>query len=126
MFKLTKPCDNCPFRIEGGIRLHPERAREIANCFVQEPGATFPCHKTVDYSEADEDGEAPMTRDNQMCAGGLILSEHFGRPNNMLRMAMRLGLYDPDKLDRASFSHVFNSVRAMVSAQRKPRKKNRA
>lgn len=65
MFDLKRPCDNCPFRKEGGIRLHPGRAREIARGQIDNPGMTFPCHKTVDYEAEDaNDDNRPMKRED--------------------------------------------------------------
>lgn len=97
--KLT-PCGNCPFRLDVPGYIRPERGQEIRAALLQ--GGTFPCHKTVDYSDEDEgDGPRPMGRDERWCAGALITMEHTGgcERNQMVRIASRLGILDLRELD---------------------------
>lgn len=99
LWEMTSPCDDCPFLIKGGIRLRKARVREIARGALDSQGATFSCHKTVNYG--GENGEAlPETRDEQEqhCAGALIFAEKNGVANQMTRIMERLGLYDARKL----------------------------
>lgn len=91
-FKLRRPCPKCPFRLDVEPYLRHGRAAGIARSLAD--GADFPCHETVDY---DDDGE-PITGD-QFCAGALIAMEHSNTPNQIVRIAERLGEYDPSKLD---------------------------
>lgn len=61
MFKLHRPCANCPFRRGQGRLFGFPRLRllQIASA------PAFQCHKTVDYSGDEPDaGEHP-----QQCAG---------------------------------------------------------
>lgn len=91
MFKLTRPCSNCPFRRGKGelFQLHPERLKEI----VEAPA--FQCHRTVDYSgDIPDQGERP-----QQCAGLMAVLHREGRPNQIMQVAERLGGFDPAKLD---------------------------
>jgi hypothetical protein len=117
MFKLTKPCDSCPFRKVDGIRLTPERAREIAGLFTDSQGGTFPCHKTVDYDiEDDTDDARQMRAPEQLCAGGLIFAEKQGSVNQLMRIMERVGGYDPSAL--RGHDEVFDSLSEMLRAQR--------
>lgn len=96
MFKLTKPCSNCPFRKGWGERfsLGTERCLEILN------GDAFQCHKTVDYSHEDDpylrQGKSP-----QQCAGVMSLLHRAGLPNQIMQVAERLGAADFSKLDHS-------------------------
>lgn len=84
-FDMKKPCANCPFRKhERAVRLHSARVVEI-----MASEGMFPCHKTVDYSHDDDGRETP---DTQACVGFMVLAHKLGRPNQMMRIAKRLGL----------------------------------
>lgn len=73
----------------------------------------FPCHKTVDYSEEDENGgDGRVTGDSKFCAGALLLMEKEwsddGRAgameNQMVRICTRIGSppLDLDALDHTA------------------------
>lgn len=114
-FEVTRPCSNCPFLKEGGIRLSRARAKEIGGMMLSRDGGTFPCHKTTVDTE---DGEDRMVGSESLhCAGALIFAEKQGFANQMMRIAERLGIYDASKLDKASFGGVFDSLKQMVRAQ---------
>lgn len=91
-FDLVSPCKECPFRTDVEPYLLPERAEEI--CDALERGQTFSCHKTNDYSGED----VRETSDSQHCAGALIMLEKMEMPNQMMRIAERLRIYDRTKL----------------------------
>ena len=99
-FDLKRPCANCPHRtdcLKGW--LGRVRATEIAG-YAQDSvsgGKTFPCHKATD----------------QQCAGSSILQEKLERPNQMLRIAERLGLYDFNAMDLQS--PVFDSFEDFIN-----------
>lgn len=116
-FDMTKPCANCPFRTDIPSYLRAARISNLEGSLVHH-GASFTCHKTtVADEEEDEDGSSSM-RDGpnaQHCAGALILLEKIGEPNQMMRIAERLGEYDPSKLDMDA--PVFNSFEQMRRAQ---------
>ena len=57
---MKRPCVNCPFLREGGIRLTEERARELAENAVSRDGVRFYCHKS--YYGALERGEMENVR----------------------------------------------------------------
>lgn len=114
-FDLVRPCKDCPFRSDIPGYLSAARVREIVDAITRQQG-TFTCHKTNKF----EDGETIETRDSQHCAGALIFLERLGRPNQMMRIAERLGGYDHTKLDMDS--PVFKTPSAMERAQPKRRR----
>lgn len=92
MFKLTRPCADCPFRKGYGetFGLRPARLVEIKNA------PAFQCHKTVDYDETwrGSPGDRP-----QQCAGLMAVLHRENKPNQMMQVAERLEHFDPSKLD---------------------------
>lgn len=131
-FDLKKPCDNCPFRRKGGVRyLAPVRVREIAHAMLDSQGSTFACHKTTVEEEDDEGmSRRSTTARSQHCAGALIFAEKHGNANQPMRIAERLGLYDPKTLmsDKKVVALVFDDVDQMLVANRdgdKPRRRKR-
>jgi len=111
---MKTPCSNCPFRKKGGIRLTASRVREIANYFLDSQGATFPCHKSVDYRDDDDENNdaRPMRSGEQMCVGGIIFGYKNHRANQMVRIAERTG-FDPRPLEK-SFPLVFDTLKDML------------
>jgi hypothetical protein len=96
IFKLKRPCATCPFRTDVDGYLRRGRAIEIATSIAN--GAIFSCHKTVEY-ELDEE---PITKESSFCAGALLVMENEGAPNQAVRMAERMGLYDAAAMDRSA------------------------
>lgn len=94
-FKLKTPCANCPFRTDVKAYLTQGRAEEIAEGITTEQ-QTFTCHKTL---SRDDDGNTLNSQQEQHCAGALIMLEHMDKPNQMMRIAERLGMYDRRQLD---------------------------
>ena len=93
---MTAPCKDCPFRTDKPEHegwLGEARAIDIANSLFS--GKTFSCHKTT---VLDDDGNNTYPSAEQMCAGALILLENSETPNQMVRIAGRIGLYDHTKL----------------------------
>lgn len=115
-FDLKRPCKDCPFRTDVKPYLTASRAREITDAITRQQ-ATFSCHKTNQLVDGDDgENEVLETGKSQHCAGALIMLERLERPNQMMRIAERLGMYDASKLDMDA--PVFDSPRAMVAAQR--------
>lgn len=106
-FDLKRPCKQCPFRTDVPGYLTKGRVDELKGALVAQDGV-FSCHKTVDYSDDDgyDDCDVPQPRvpsaDEQHCAGALILLEKLEQPNQMMRIAERLGFYDREQLDMAA------------------------
>lgn len=113
-FDLIRPCKECPFRTDVIAYLSAYRAREICRAITKEQ-QTFICHKTTTY---DDDGELIQSAFGQHCAGALIFLERRNRPNQMMRIAERIGIYDRTKLDMTA--PVYETAAAMANAQ--PRK----
>jgi hypothetical protein len=111
-FGMTTPCAQCPFRNDIPPYLTPGRVREIELSLVR---SDFPCHKTTIFNENGE--HISNSAQEIHCAGALILLEKLHRPSQMMRIAERLGLYDPTKLDMRA--PVFDSFKKMIAAQRK-------
>ena len=80
--------------------------------------ASFPCHKTIDY---DDEDDQRGTEGSSHCAGALILLEKLERPSQMMRIAERLGLYDRTRLDMGA--PVFDSFDEMADAQPRARRR---
>lgn len=106
-FDLETPCANCPFRSDVKPFIRPERAVELVGV------PSFPCHKTVDYRNSSS-GE--VTEQSQMCAGYMILHENENSPTQMMRIAERLGVYDPENLDPDA--QVYASFEDFIEAHR--------
>ena len=85
-YTMTAPCSTCPFRSDIMFPLNDGRITEIVHA------GDFPCHKTTTAGHADGKNE-------KACAGLMILLEKENRPNQMMRICERLGMYDRYKLD---------------------------
>lgn len=98
---LDTPCDNCPFRSDVDAYITPERGREIWASLQK--GAEFPCHKTT-VDSGDDEGNRHSGPDSKFCAGALVMMEHRGgaEQNQLVRIGMRLGLIDLEKLNRGA------------------------
>lgn len=72
---VKKPCKHCPFRNDVKPYLHPDRASEIAYAAAN-PYSSFPCHKTTEYDEEEED--LLPTENSKECAGFLTLRAQSG------------------------------------------------
>jgi hypothetical protein len=94
-FALVRPCAKCPFRTDVPGYLTRARAVEIATSIAN--GSVFPCHETTVYDEETED--MVTAESSQFCAGALIAMERMERPNQHVRIAERLGVYQRDRLD---------------------------
>jgi hypothetical protein len=98
MFKLRRPCANCPFRTDVPGYLRRSRAVEIAQGIAG--GSIFPCHETTENAVDDDGNDIRVQVDtSQFCAGAVIAMEKMEQPNQALRMAERFGIYDPAMMD---------------------------
>ncbi len=84
------PCSNCPFR-DGP---HPpylrhQRAADIAESLRMDE--TFYCHKTTAVA-GDDDDSCPIPPDAVPCAGAVAVMLNGEEPNQMLRIAGRMGM----------------------------------
>lgn len=90
---MKKPCKDCPF-LKGSSTnrtLHPHRIAGIIEDIRNDK--SFTCHKTLPYY-----GEKSAKKEEH-CAGALIMLEKEDNPNQIMRIAERVGMYDRTKLD---------------------------
>lgn len=118
-YDLLKPCSDCPFLREGGVRLTSARVEEIAGMMLDTGGGTFPCHKTT--VEAEDGLEREATSSSQHCAGALIFAEKNETATQMMRIAERLGMYDARKMmsDKKAVDSVFQNLEEMLECNSK-------
>ncbi len=110
---MKSPCENCPFRsdLRPPFFLRRSRAEEIAESLRR--GESFHCHKTVNYDDA---WDGKITETSLLCAGALLVldAESSMFASQMLRIAARLGRFDPDEdIDHAS-AQVFGDLDEFV------------
>jgi hypothetical protein len=126
---MSRPCSNCPFLKDGGIRLRPARAKELAMNALNWDGTRFPCHKSFEAKGGyDQDGQdefessggvtqMPLTRiptDTADCAGSFLMGwKHDQVLNQYHRICGRVGLLDPEAIQGAEL--VFDTVEEMVA-----------
>lgn len=91
-YKLTTPCDACPFLKGSGFRW---------NQLIAYSSGQFACHKACDLVETENDGSVYQSRGDKTphCAGALIFLEKQNKPHQMMRICERLGMYDYTKLN---------------------------
>lgn len=77
--KVKKPCNNCPFRKEGGIKLTAIRAQEIIDSLIFDK-ESFACHKTI-YTD-----NPPHLH----CAGALSLLASIEEDNTFMQLSQRV------------------------------------
>lgn len=90
IFKMRKPCSNCPFRRQGAIELREGRLLDIKASLLADDHEVFHCHKTLNAPE----GKA-------MCMGAAAWTNAQGRPNMLTRLALILGILSQEELDSA-------------------------
>lgn len=87
-FNLTRPCGNCPFRVEGAIELRPGRLAGIVRALLADDRSSFLCHKTTHRKRAEQ----------SVCAGAMVYLLKAGRPSVAMRLAFRFQMLDLDAL----------------------------
>jgi hypothetical protein len=98
-YMCATPCNYCPFLskfdAEDGDRkfLRSGRRIEFLNSMLN--GADFPCHKTAEIDEDDEDssGEFVRVADSLHCAGARLVLERASMSSNTMRFEERLDTY---------------------------------
>lgn len=93
MFRLKKPCDNCPFVMSAKNMFGLTRGR-LTDIFE---APAFQCHKTVDYSSDDEEGRSGDKP--AQCAGLIALHYKEQKMNQITQVAVRLIGYNPATID---------------------------
>lgn len=87
-FDLKQPCKDCPFVPGSSTNLSLDEGRLTGIVQDIRKDMTFTCHKTLDLPSQTQ----------QHCGGALIFLEKEDNPNQMMRIAERIGLYDRRKL----------------------------
>jgi hypothetical protein len=120
-YGLVSPCKNCPFRTDIKPYITAARAADI----LRSQGE-FHCHKTITIGAEAIDDEVDCDdtfreviddKNAQVCAGFLICLEHSGAPNQVMRIAERLGLYDRNKLRMDA--PVYRGIEIAIRAHRR-------
>lgn len=88
-YKLTTPCPECPFLKGSGFKLRSLKAHASGE---------FACHKACDVNEETGCFESGGEK-SPHCAGALIFHMKRGTSTQMMRIANRLGMFDPSKLN---------------------------
>jgi hypothetical protein len=119
-YTMTKPCTQCPFS-RTGIVLRPAAMREVVGQFADGTGGQFPCHKTAElqdgmYVEKPGDG-------SQHCIGALAFAEKH-MPTQMMRIAERLQMYNPEAAIAAG-PLVYDSLAEALTASKKVHSKKK-
>lgn len=88
-FDLKRPCKDCPFLCGSStnMSLSESRMNEIKEGLLND--SSFTCHKTLDLPRNKQ----------QHCAGAMIFLERLNKPNQMMRIAERLRMYNHRELD---------------------------
>ncbi len=118
MFNITKPCNDCPFRKQNGIRLTEPRVVDIAGQMLSPDGVAFWCHKTTVSIEETDEGSTTRGAgsDTQHCAGALIFAEKNDNATQVMRIAERLGIYRRDVVmaDTNTTNEVCDTIQEML------------
>ncbi len=114
-FDMIVPCHDCPFRRLNGIKLKGSRIKEIAGMMLNSAGGVFPCHKSVDYDDFDEEAVYHDSTGETHCAGALIFAEKHNTATQMMRIAERLGGYDHTKLSPEAFALIWDSTKEWLA-----------
>ena len=96
--RLTKPCENCPFRREGAIELREGRVEGIVEGLLADDRSTFHCHKTVHSKGGgrwDAKGRYKASGKEAMCAGAAAVLMKRGRPTVAMRLAFTAKIAEP-------------------------------
>lgn len=87
-FDLNQPCKDCPFIKKSSTNMTLAEGRLDGIISDIRHDMSFTCRKTLNLK----------TNEQQHCAGALIFLERENNPNQMMRIAERLGRYDRTKL----------------------------
>jgi hypothetical protein len=136
-YDLKKPCATCPFRRGTPMILMPGRVEEIAGNMLNPGGGEFPCHKTIEYIDDDDDGSAHREKPHSKhCAGALIFAEKNETSTQLMRICERIGMYDATALmgpaNKENVDAVFDTFDEMMAHNKglkfnvdKPRRRRR-
>ncbi|TXH13249.1 MAG: hypothetical protein E6R03_11665 [Hyphomicrobiaceae bacterium] len=111
LFRLKRPCNNCPFLKAGAIELAPGRIEGIIQALMSDDLEAFPCHKTThggDFEYDPETGEevryVPDGRESY-CVGAMAYLLKKRSPNVAMRLGAAFG-----KLSYAKLTRLFDRI----------------
>lgn len=111
LFKLRKPCADCPFLKDESFVLRPGRLEGIIDGLMTDDQSVFHCHKTVHNArtggEWTDDGEYAPSGNESYCAGALIYLHKAQMPSVAMRLGQAFGVFNPAAL-AASFDDVID------------------
>lgn len=99
LFKLKKPCRDCPFLKEGAIHLSPGRLEGIIQGLLDNDHQVFFCHATAYGDWTGEDGYL-HTGEEAYCLGSMVYLDKCGRPHVPMRLGLSFGLLEIATLER--------------------------
>lgn len=115
MFNQKVPCADCPFKRDGGVRHTLGQMAAYASYFVQWPGSTFPCHKSV--PKDDDRAQWSEWRAGQvLCAGGIIFARKLDTFNAVMAKGAIDGVFDANQYSEEAKAQVFDSLGEMLNA----------
>jgi hypothetical protein len=104
-YDLKKPCKDCPFITTTFFSFPKARIDEMLS------DGSFSCHKTT-----TQKGRSNDHKEAQSCAGRMILLEREQRPDQMMRIAERIGFYNHTLLEK-DHPLVFKTIKAFRKAR---------
>ena len=115
IFRPRVPCQDCPFRKEGGVR-HGRNAANYIRYF-QWPGSTFPCHKSVP-KELPRDRWTEWQVGQVLCVGGLLFAAKQGWFSAIVGIGVTRGWYRSDQHTPEELATVFDTPEDMLTANK--------
>jgi hypothetical protein len=92
IYRKLNYCNNCPFKDEGkAIYLDEGRMDDIRKGLDE--GGSFNCHKTA-YSLDDNMQPLAENVSLKMCYGAFKYLKEKGEPNQVMQVALRMGVED--------------------------------
>lgn len=103
--RLKRPCENCPFLVDGAIDLELGRLEGIKQSLLADDHSTFECHKVVHSrlgGQWDDEGQYHPSGQEAMCAGAAAFLMKRGRPTVGMRIAFALSVAKPDQWEECA------------------------
>ena len=105
--KLKAPCAQCPFRKDQDFLSTGRKLQLVYE--TAHLGLSFSCHKTLDYQRGEGELIAEVS---QHCAGSLHFLHQIDRPNQVMQIGGRLGVWSIGDLQGGESIH--DSIESFV------------
>ena len=102
LFRMKRPCSDCPFLKKGGIYLERGRIESIKSELMSNDERPFMCHKTTYATggvDNEETGQYQPSGKESYCAGAMAFLHANNRANVAMRLGSALGMLDLNDLD---------------------------